>query len=195
MMSKRFTKYGIYSMAGLLIGVSLLFMGCSAEMLDALAESIAENQNASASTSTPHPVSYGVRGRQMHVTMSNGGDIVVPANIPDYRADFGFWLSGDFNGDRIMDLLHMVTTGVGDPNYCHVHFSDGNGGFRGPTRFDFPCAANPQCDYNIRLGNWSAEDIDGDGSTDFKHNPQLPDNRRHCWLSLGNGDFQLQACP
>lgn len=137
---------------------------------------------------------YWIEGTQMHVTLSSGRDILVPANMP-YNAKNGFWLSGDFNGDGVTDLLHMVTNGVSKPNYCHVHFSNGNGGFRAPTRFVFPCSGKAPCGYNILLGNWIAQDIDGDGTTDLKHNPKLPDNRRHCWFSKGDGSFQLSGCP
>lgn len=137
---------------------------------------------------------YWIEGRQMHVTLSNDQDFLVPANIP-YDANNGYWLPGDFNGDGKMDLLHMVTNGVAKPNYCHVHFSNGTQGFRAPTKFAFPCSGKAPCGYNITFGVWEAMHIDRDGKTDLKHNPKLPDNRRHCWYSKGDGSFELNACP
>lgn len=141
---------------------------------------------------------YRIENGKMMVKFSkNGRYAQVPSNIPDYNAELGFWLFGDFNGDGVTDLLHMVTkdAGGGRLDYNHVHFSDGNGGFRAPTKFSFPCAANPQCDYNTSLGNWTARDIDSDGKTDLEHNPHASDNRKHCWFSLGDGGFQLRGCP
>jgi len=142
--------------------------------------------------------SFGIEASRMIVKLSkNGRYVQIPSNNPAYNAELGFWLSGDFDGDGVTDLLHMVTkdSGGGRLDYNHVHFSKGNGGFRAPTKFAFPCAANPQCDYNTSLGNWTAREIDSDGKTDLVHNPQLPDNRKHCWFSLGDGRFQLRGCP
>lgn len=144
------------------------------------------------------PDVYQIEGGQMVAKLSkNGRYVKVPANIPDYNANLGLWTAGDFDASGTSDLAHIVTKdAAGGPlDYVHVHFSAGNGLFHPPTKFDFRCAANPRCDYNTSLGNWSALDLNLDGKTDLLHDPNLPDRRKHCWYSMGDGHFQLRACP
>lgn len=81
--------------------------------------------------------------------------------------------NGDFDGDHCIDQYEIIE-GV-----IRVTFGkDGKMiGFLAQKN------ANPQHDYNTKVGKWNARDIDGDGKTDFEHDPELAHGRKHCWFS------------
>lgn len=138
---------------------------------------------------------WSLQGRVIFIYFGNGNQTVVPKNNPDYDARLGTWLVGDFNGDGLDDLVHMVVGGPIPPNggYVHVHFPIGENDFNPPTTgFVFSQFANPQHDYNASLGFWRVEDLDHDGRDDLVHDPKLPDGRIHKWYSNGDGTFTLK---
>jgi hypothetical protein len=126
------------------------------------------------------------------VSFGRGGQTVVPIGIPDYDARLGTWLAGDFNGDGITDLAHLVLNWPNHDPYLHVHFSKGKGVFAPPTPgFNFRAVANPQHDYNANLGNWYVQYDSVNRRDMLVHDPKLPDNRRHAWRSNGDGTFAV----
>ncbi|GAK52880.1 hypothetical protein U14_04137 [Candidatus Moduliflexus flocculans] len=86
MSRKRLGKYGLYCSLALLIGSSLVFIGCSAEMLDAIAESVEE-----ANKPAPAPTQK---------------EVIIPLSerIILYRVDNTFY-TGDFRGRGAIDNL------------------------------------------------------------------------------------------
>jgi hypothetical protein len=93
-----------------------------------------------------------------------------------------FYLSGDFNGDRKTDLVHIVNN-----NYLHVWLSNGNGTFdikqRFPTSDGY--AMKNEANYKFLVG-----DTDGDGKEDLIH--IVNNNYLHVWLSNGDGTFTIK---
>jgi hypothetical protein len=98
-------------------------------------------------------------------------------NFPDgYNTSSGTWLTGDFDGNHLMDLAH-VTEG----EYVNLWLATGGGRFRD--------VRSNSGDRNLRSGRWLAADLNGDGFTDLVH---LPDSTRmHPWMSKGNGTFDV----
>jgi len=113
------------------------------------------------------------------------------SSTPSLEYEFqnsGQILEGDFNGDKLTDLAHVVTKNVDDPWYVHIHFSDPDnpGSFKKPPRYDFRNKRTPN--YDATTGVWNANDFDGDGLTDLVHDSKRGNGLRY-WKSIGNGEF------
>lgn len=88
--------------------------------------------------------------------------------------------SFDFDGDGCFDEYEI------EPGVISVTFGRNNENIRFQARNN----ANPQHDYNTKLGKWKARDIDGDGKIDFEHDPNVGHRRMHCWISNFSRDRQ-----
>lgn len=132
-------------------------------------------------------------GKVELIKFGNGGSTVIPVNNPNYHAEVGFWLAGDFTGNGLTDLAHLVIGVPGLDPYVHVHFSQGGGQFAPPTApFVFSKFANPQHDYNAALGTWSVGFDPATNRATLVHDPKLPDGRIYVWRSNGNdGTFTI----
>jgi hypothetical protein len=121
------------------------------------------------------------------VTHLNGSNTEKATFInPNYDVADGFWLAIDVNpGEKkCVDLVHMVP-GRG---LAHTHVSQCNGQFEVPDEFYFNRhgVANEQNDYNSTLGYWDVT-VCG-GRQTLRHNPLLPDGRKHFWYPREQDD-------
>jgi hypothetical protein len=93
------------------------------------------------------------------------------------------FLTGDFNGDGLTDLVHLVTNSSG--SYVRVWISKGNG------EFVQHGAYKPGDGYDVSSNshNYQTGDFDGDGKTDLIH--FYDNNRAFVWFSNGDGTFRL----
>ena len=89
------------------------------------------------------------------------------------------FLSGDFNGDGIDDLFHVV-----NHSYGHAWLSRGDGTFSIRPPF-------PNNSYNLAANNYNLQtgDFDGDGRTDILH--LVSPSEVRVFLSNGDGTFRL----
>jgi RHS repeat-associated protein len=91
---------------------------------------------------------------------------------------------GDWNGDGLMDMLHLHPNA--DPVYSWVALSNGDGTFN--FQKSLPGASTATKSYidsgnkDIYVGDWN-----GDGLTDLLH-PHPDSNPLHSWVALSNGD-------
>jgi len=98
---------------------------------------------------------------------------------PGYALPNGLWLSGDFNGDRRVDLVHAVN----QTDYIHTWMSNGDGTFNVGT-------FRPWAGYAIPNGIWLTADLNADGRMDIVHAVANTDYV-HTWISNGNGTFNV----
>ena len=135
--------------------------------------------NADGRTDIVHAVA---NTNYVHTWISNGNGTF---NVGTFRAWNGYgipngqWFTGDFNGDRRADLLHVVN----GADYVHLWMSNGNGTFNILT-------FRPWAGYGIPNGVWRLGDFNGDGRTDILHAVANTDYA-HVWLSNGNGTFAV----
>ncbi|MBX9962901.1 MAG: FG-GAP-like repeat-containing protein [Burkholderiales bacterium] len=128
-------------------------------------------------------VVHAVQGTDyVHTWISNGDGTFRVGTFrpwPGYAIPNGIWLTGDFNGDGRMDILHAVQ----NTDYAHVWLSKGNGTFQVSTFRPWP-------GYAIPNGLWMTGDFNGDGRTDIVH---AVNNRSyvHTWISNANGTFTV----
>lgn len=116
--------------------------------------------------------SLGTGGFLVYPQFNPAGNYGVNAN--DYRYEIG-----DFNGDGLTDLLHLV-----NDDYVQVWMSKGNGNF--DIRPSFFSSDIDKNDYEFRTG-----DFNGDGKTDLLH--LFDDDEIKVWLSKGDGQFAIRA--
>ncbi|HKC36236.1 MAG TPA: VCBS repeat-containing protein, partial [Chitinophagaceae bacterium] len=90
---------------------------------------------------------------------------------PGYAIPNGQWITGDFNGDKRTDILHVVN----NADYVHIWMSNGNGTFAVST-------FRPWAGYAIPNGVWKTGDFNNDGKTDILHAVQGADYV-HTWFS------------
>jgi hypothetical protein len=115
----------------------------------------------------------------VHTWRSNGdGNFSVGAfrAWPGYGMSAGSWQSGDFNGDRKVDLIHLTPY-----DYVHAWLSNGDGSFS-------VGAFRPWPGYGMSVGSWQSGDFNGDARTDLLH---LCCRHINVWQSLGNGNFAV----
>lgn len=93
------------------------------------------------------------------------------------------FLTGDFNGDGLTDLVHIVNF-----NYLHVWISNGDGTFNIQSRFP---ATNGYSLKNDAGYHFSVGDFNGDGKSDLLH--IVNNNYAHVWLSNGDGTFEIKT--
>lgn len=121
------------------------------------------------------------------VAYLNGSNVERSTFInPNYDVTDGFWLTMnvDPGAKRCVDLVHMVPR----RGLAHTHVSRCDGLFHGPDEFYFNRngIANPQNDYNAALGFWDVA-LCG-GKPTLRHNPLLPDGRKHFWYATDQKD-------
>ena len=117
-----------------------------------------------------------------NVWTSNGNGTFTVTSFrpwPGYGIPNGIWLTGDFNGDRRIDVIHAVA----NTDYANVWTSNGNGTFT-VTSF------RPWPGYGIPNGLWMTGDFNGDGRTDVLHAVANTDYV-NVWLSSGSGTFNV----
>ncbi|MEL6698454.1 MAG: FG-GAP-like repeat-containing protein [Bacteroidota bacterium] len=91
------------------------------------------------------------------------------------------FLPGDFNGDGMADLVHIVNN-----NYLRVWESKGDGTFSIRGLYPNTGYALSANGYNFRVG-----DFNGDGKSDLVH--FVNNNYLHVWYSRGNGTFNIRS--
>ena len=122
----------------------------------------------------------------IHTWFSNGNGTF---NITSYRPwngygiSNGIWATGDFNGDRKIDLIHAVK----GTDYVHTWLSSGNGNYTVGT-------FRPWGGYGIptNASEFMIADFNGDGKSDVAHTVGGRDYI-HTWFSLGTGSFNVTS--
>ncbi|MEL6867989.1 MAG: VCBS repeat-containing protein, partial [Bacteroidota bacterium] len=119
------------------------------------------------------------------VWLSNGnGTFTLGPGFPNtnygVNANNYNFLSGDFNGDGMTDMVHIV-----NDDYLHVWESKGDGTFTIQNAFPNNGYSLNDNDYNFRVG-----DYNGDGKTDLLH--LASNSRAYTWTSKGDGTFAIQ---
>jgi Ca2+-binding RTX toxin-like protein len=127
-----------------------------------------------------------VNDQYAHTWISNGDgtfDIKSPFPNTGYgvSANNYKFLTGDFNGDGKIDLIHFV-----DDKYARTWLSNGDGTFDIKSPF-------PNTGYGVGANNYKflAGDFNGDGKTDLIH--FVDDKYAHTWISNGNGTFDIKS--
>ena len=118
-----------------------------------------------------------------HVWTSSGNGNYAVSTFrpwPGYAVPNGQWISGDFNGDKRTDVLHVVN----NADYVHIWMSNGNGTFDVKT-------FRPWVGYAIPNGVWKVGDFNNDGKADIFHAVQGGSGYAHTWFSNGNGTFNV----
>jgi len=96
-----------------------------------------------------------------------------------YQTELGSWISGDVNGDKKTDLIHIVK----EYNYIHIWKALKD------DKYEITKILPPP-DYYIDRGSWVTADFNGDGRTDLIH-LVADSNYIHTWKSLSNGQFEI----
>ena len=130
-----------------------------------------------------------VNNNYAHVWLSNGdGTFEIKPRFPatngySMKNDANYkFLIGDFNGDRVSDVLHIVNN-----NYAHVWISNRDGTFDIRPRFPAADGYSMKNDANY---HFSVGDFNGDGKSDLFH--VVNNNYAHVWISKGDGSFDIK---
>jgi len=119
------------------------------------------------------------------------GDTSGVKSLYGYMTGLGSYLSGDFNGDGMTDLIHIL----GDKDNPAVDYIDLLIS-RGDGTFDLQ-SFSPRPGYWTGSGSFVSGDFNGDGKSDLVH--ILGDKNYpavdyvNIWISQGDGTFDLQS--
>lgn len=99
----------------------------------------------------------------------------------DYRTSSGVWRVGDFNGDGMDDLVHLVLR----TNDVNAWISNGDASFR-------IVRTEAASGYKISNGDWIVGDLNNDGRDDLLH---AVANARyaHAWMAGADNRFQVSG--
>ncbi|MBN1525563.1 MAG: VCBS repeat-containing protein [Spirochaetales bacterium] len=113
------------------------------------------------------------------ISQGNGSYSVVPFRPwTSYSIANGSFFAGDFNGDGLEDIAHVVLK----TNYVNTWLSQGNGTYVLKTHYAWS-------EYSTTSGSWLAADINGDGKQDLVH--LVNSDYIHPWVSNGDGSYAI----
>ena len=123
--------------------------------------------------------SFAIADQTVGITQAGPNTFSVGQFSPSatYNIHSGQWLTGDFNGDHKVDLIHLT-----DADYVHAWLSLGDGTFAVKTY-------QPWVGYHIQSGTWLTGDFNHDGLTDLLHVTDA--DYVHPWFSQGDGTFTV----